>query len=74
MNEIQARYMEYNAHAGSYTWKRLDGGAFVEMDMAMTLSENSVPDESDEFESLDVDPDLYIPVVHVYFNDDLTYA
>ena len=74
LSEIQDRYMEYNAHAGSYTWKRLYEGSFVEMDMDLTLGENSVPDESDEFESLGVDADLYIPVIHVYFNDDLTYA
>jgi hypothetical protein len=44
------------------------------MDMTLTLGENGVPDVSDEFESLGVDADLYIPVIHVYFNDDLTYA
>ena len=74
MNEIQDRYMEHNAHAKSYTWKRLNEGSFLEMDMTLNLEENGVPDVSDEFESLGVDADLYIPVIHVYFNDDLTYA
>lgn len=26
INEIRDRYLSYNAHAGSYTWKRLEKG------------------------------------------------
>lgn len=60
------------AHADGVSPPR--AGTFIEMDMTLTLGENGVPDVSDEFESLGVDADLYIPVIHVYFNDDLTYA
>ena len=44
------------------------------MDMGLSLAENGVPDESDEFEELGItDYEKYYPIVHVYFNDDLTY-
>lgn len=101
LEEIQDRYLEHNAHAGSYTWKALKvggpsahgtGGAsarsraharcatlpqdgeFRPLDMTLTLEENGVHDESDEFEELSISEDFYIPVLHLYFNDDLTVA
>jgi hypothetical protein len=40
--------------------------------MQRTLEENGIPDESEEFSSLRLDEDFYIPTIHVYFNDDLT--
>ncbi|KAG2493285.1 hypothetical protein HYH03_008421 [Edaphochlamys debaryana] len=78
--EIRERYLELNAHAKSYTWKALvpDPGtnswAFQELDLNMTLQENGVPDEGPTFEDHHVPGDYYIPVLHVYFNDDLTVA
>ena len=33
-----------------------------------------VVDESEEFERLSVDCDYYVPVIHLYYNDDLTVA
>mmetsp|Transcript_112816 Transcript_112816/g.313630 ORF Transcript_112816/g.313630 Transcript_112816/m.313630 type:complete len:222 (-) Transcript_112816:82-747(-) len=72
LNEIQDRYVEYNAHAGSYTWKALFEGEFRPLDMTQTLEANGVRDESEEFARLNMDPDEFIPVIHVYFNDDLT--
>uniref|UniRef100_A0A7S2F938 Cytochrome b5 domain-containing protein 1 n=1 Tax=Florenciella parvula TaxID=236787 RepID=A0A7S2F938_9STRA len=72
LEEIRDRYMEYNKHAQSYTWKKLEEDAFVPMDMEKTLDENGVPDESEEFDKLGIDFDYYYPVIHVYFNDDLT--
>ena len=41
ISEIQDRYIAYNGHAASYTWKRLteDGEKFVAMDMDKTLEE-----------------------------------
>ena len=74
LEEIQDRYLEHNAHATSYTLKSLQEGEFVPLDMALTLTENGVPDEADEFERLTIDQDFYTPVLHVYFNDDLTVA
>jgi len=74
INEIRDRYMEYNRHAQSYTWKKLSQGTFVLLDMDKTLAENGVVDESEEFEELGIEDDFYYPIIHVYFNDDLTVA
>eukprot|EP00640_Fibrocapsa_japonica_P003996 CAMPEP_0113940440 /NCGR_PEP_ID=MMETSP1339-20121228/6568_1 /TAXON_ID=94617 /ORGANISM="Fibrocapsa japonica" /LENGTH=225 /DNA_ID=CAMNT_0000944271 /DNA_START=56 /DNA_END=733 /DNA_ORIENTATION=+ /assembly_acc=CAM_ASM_000762 len=79
MLEIQDRYLAHNAHAASYTWKRLapgkgDDHEFVALDMEKTLEENGVEDEDHEFEKLGIDQDYYIPTLHLYFNDDLTIA
>ena len=52
----------------------LDEGEFRPLDMELTLEENGVKDLTEEFAALSIDPDEYIPVVHVYFNDDLTSA
>jgi hypothetical protein len=40
--------------------------------MNKTLEENGIPDESAEFAALRMDESEYIPVLHVYFADDLT--
>lgn len=42
--------------------------------MNQTLSENGVADESPTFEALDLPTDFHIPVLHAYWNDDLTVA
>jgi|UniRef100_A0A7S4GM59 hypothetical protein len=68
MNEIQNRYLAYNAHAASYTWKRMTDP----LDMNKTLEENGIADESEEFEELGLPDDYYISAIHIYFNDDLT--
>eukprot|EP01006_Ploeotia_vitrea_P049528 TRINITY_DN67355_c2_g1_i12.p1 TRINITY_DN67355_c2_g1~~TRINITY_DN67355_c2_g1_i12.p1 ORF type:complete len:219 (+),score=19.47 TRINITY_DN67355_c2_g1_i12:77-733(+) len=68
LNEILDRYLAYNAHAASYTWKYLGKG----LDMKLTLDDNGIVDESEEFEKLQLPDDTYIPGIHVYFNDDLT--
>jgi len=70
LDEILTRYLRVNAHASSYTWKRLGRV----LNMQRTLAENGIPDESDELSALLIDPDEYIPALHVYFNDDLTVA
>ena len=68
--EILDRYKEINEHAESYTWKRLQRV----LDMELTLSENDIQDETEDFLSLELDPESYIPAIHLYFNDDLTEA
>jgi hypothetical protein len=68
MNEILDRFMQYNCHSSSYTWKRLG----KVLDMNLSLTENGIPDETQECLSLGIDPDEYIPVIHLYFDDDLT--
>mmetsp|Transcript_39741 Transcript_39741/g.118271 ORF Transcript_39741/g.118271 Transcript_39741/m.118271 type:complete len:226 (+) Transcript_39741:152-829(+) len=77
--EIRERYLDINWHAKSYTWKSLvkqpqGGFAFAELDMNKTLEENGVPDEKAEFEDDHIPQDFYVPVLHVYWNDDLTVA
>ena len=70
MEEILERYLEFNSHAGSYTWKRLGN----KLDMGSTLEENNILDEGDDFNHLGLPEDYYVPAVHLYFNDDLTVA
>ncbi|TYZ68450.1 hypothetical protein PybrP1_004309 [[Pythium] brassicae (nom. inval.)] len=72
IEEIQARYLEMNSHAASYTWKCLDDGEFVPLQMKRTLEENGIVDESPTFERFDMDEQRYKPILHLYFNDDLT--
>eukprot|EP00727_Mastigamoeba_balamuthi_P007493 m51a1_g3364 Cyt b5 domain containing axonemal protein 2 (507) ;mRNA; r:444148-446004 len=68
--EILDRYLEHNAHAGSYTWKH----AGRLLDMSQTLTANGLPDHGDEFERAGVDDLPFVPLLHLYFNDDLTIA
>lgn len=74
IDEMQDRYMEYNKHAKSYTWKAIVNDNLIELDMDKTLEENGVPDEAEKFRGLGLDDDFYVPTLHIYFNDDLTYA
>lgn len=70
MNEIQQRYLTYNAHAASYTWK-YDGR---NLEMEKTLEENGIADEDEDFYELSMNDDQYLQAIHLYFNDDLTEA
>ena len=70
MNEILDRYKVFNDHAASYTWKRMG----KVLNMHGTLASNGIQDETAECLELGIDPDQYIPAVHLYFNDDLTLA
>jgi hypothetical protein len=74
ITDIRERYIQFNSHAESYTWKVLIDDEFVTLDMRGTLEQNRIPDESDKFESLGMDEDAYIPTLHIYYNDDLSYA
>ncbi|XP_047444259.1 cytochrome b5 domain-containing protein 1 [Mugil cephalus] len=68
LEEILQRYLRYNSHARSYTWKH--NGQIL--DMSQTLSQNQVPDEDHQLEELLLDPDLFTPALLLHFNDDLT--
>ena len=70
INEILDRYLSINAHAASYTWKRLG----KVLDMGMSLDANGVIDDSEEMKKLGLPTEEYVPAVHLYFNDDLTIA
>ncbi|XP_042526659.1 cytochrome b5 domain-containing protein 1 [Dipodomys spectabilis] len=68
MWEILHRYLPYNAHAASYTWK-YEGKPLI---MEQTLEENGIQDEEEEFDLLNMDGTLHTPAILLYFNDDLT--
>lgn len=68
LSEILHRYLHYNSHAASYTWKH-NG---VILDMSKTLSENGIPDDDKEIDHCRLDRDLFTPSICLYFNDDLT--
>jgi hypothetical protein len=79
LSEIRERYHDINFHANSYTFKALvagpEGGVdFCELDMGKTLEDNGVADETRTFEDLLIPTDAFVPVIHVYWNDDLTVA
>ncbi len=70
MSEILERYLNYNEHAASYTWK-YNG---TNLDMEKTLEENGIEDEDAEFDELGMFDDSCLSAIHLYFNDDLTEA
>lgn len=70
MHEILKRYLSYNAHANSYTWKH-NG---IPLEMNKTLEENGISDQDDDFYDLSMDYEQWTPGIHLYFNDDLTEA
>ena len=70
INEILDRYLSINLHAASYTWKRLG----KTLDMGKNLSHNGIVDDRNELTALNMAHDVYIPAIHLYFNDDLTIA
>ena len=75
LEEIQRRYLAFNGHSASYTWKRTDSTSVARiLNMRDTLDANGIPDESLQFDTLAIDEDQFIPIVHLYFSDDLTTA
>jgi hypothetical protein len=68
--DILARFKAINSHADSYTWK-FQGQLLT---MEKTLEQNGILDESATFARLNLDYDMYIPAILIYFNDDLTVA
>ena len=76
--EIRGRYLELNWHAESDVWKAMqkvgDDFELVELDMEKTLEENGIKDETEQMQKLGVDQDFYVPVIHLYYQDDLTTA
>ena len=68
--DILNRFKKINSHADSYTWK-FQGRTLT---MEKNLEQNGIIDESDKFARLNLDFDMYIPAILIYFNDDLTAA
>jgi cytochrome b involved in lipid metabolism len=79
VREIRDRYLDYNWHASSYTWKVMMEGEdgeylFNILDLDKNLEDNGVVDDTEEFEAYGIPDDYYIPVIHLYYKDDLTVA
>lgn len=72
--DILERYLDYNQHAKSYTFKALKDNKIEPLEMNKTLEENGIKDETETFYELGINDDFYIPVLHIYYNDDLTVA
>lgn len=72
--DIRNRYMEYNLNSNSYTWKALIGGDFVPLKLDLTLAQNGISDETENFARLGMDEDFNIPNIYIYYNDDLNHA
>jgi len=70
INEILDRYLEVNAHAASYTWKRLG----KKLDMGKNLTGNGIGNGSAELMKLGLAGDIYVQAIHLYYDDDLTIA
>ena len=70
ISAIQIRYLAINSHAKGYVWKRLGNL----LDTSLTLEENGIKDESLEFQKGLLNEEDYLPVIHLYFSDDLTIA
>ena len=66
------RYMEYNKHGGSYTWKALVHDTIINLDMNQTLQQNCIIDESESFEKVGLEVNFYLPTLLLYYNDDFT--
>ncbi|CAH8531026.1 unnamed protein product [Schistosoma rodhaini] len=64
ITDILVRYLKFNSHAASYTWK-YNG---VVLDMEKNLEENNIKEEIQDIE------DLFMPQIYLYYNDDLTEA
>lgn len=74
LRDIADKFMEVNAHAHGYVWKALrESGVFETLDMDKTLAQNGVADNADELAALGIDAEAkdYLPVLALYFKDDL---
>ncbi|KAF8796384.1 Cytochrome b5 domain-containing protein 1 [Argiope bruennichi] len=70
IDEILLRYLKFNNHARSYTWKHHGQNLL----MSETLETNGIHDVGLKAEKLRINDDDYIPTLDLYFNDDLTEA
>ncbi|GBG92056.1 hypothetical protein CBR_g54311 [Chara braunii] len=78
--EIQERYLHYNRHSKAYTWKAMrrsvsdDKYRFKPLDMKKTLAENGIQDYSRFANDTLIPAEHLLPIIYLYFNDDLTVA
>ena len=74
VEDMQTRFLEFNAHCGSYLWKALIAGAFRPLDVHKTLEENGVVDDAADLDRLGLDAEdpNYLIDIMIAFKDDLT--
>ena len=77
LSEIRTRYETINAHSSAYLWKAFvaaeKGGVELrELDMNASLSGNGIVDEGGAFAECGLEDDFFLPVLHLYWSDDLT--
>ncbi|GIY22172.1 cytochrome b5 domain-containing protein 1 [Caerostris darwini] len=68
LDEILLRYLKFNRHANSYTWKYFG----QKLMMKQTLTTNGIPDKDFKADRLRLNNEDYYPIIDLYFNDDLT--
>ncbi|GIY37351.1 cytochrome b5 domain-containing protein 1 [Caerostris extrusa] len=68
LDEILLRYLKFNRHANSYTWKYFG----QKLMMKQTLATNGIPDKDFKADRLRLNNEDYYPIIDLYFNDDLT--
>lgn len=66
-NRIQERYSIFNKDPDSYTWRYFD----KVIDLDKTMEENGIPDDRDSFTEFGMAQNYYVPVVFLYYKDDL---
>ena len=68
--QIRERYLVYNFHAKSYSWKSIEGHL---LDMGDTLEQNGLIQDLPEAISLQLPEECrLVPTIFLHFNDDLT--
>lgn len=69
LDRILERYLIFNSDADSYTWC-YDSRV---LDMDKTLEENDIPDQRDKYTHVGLPENTYIPMILLYYNDDLKW-
>ncbi|XP_045469055.1 cytochrome b5 domain-containing protein 1 [Harmonia axyridis] len=67
---IQERYSIFNKDPDSYAWRYFD----QEIDLDKTMDENGIVDDRDKFTEFGMPQNFYIPVVFLFYKDDLKYS
>ena len=73
LTAIRRRVRDHNSHIQSYVWKRTDHNGTRVLDMEKTLDGNGIMDDSADLDALGID-ETFIPLIYLYFSDDLTVA
>ncbi|KAL0232407.1 hypothetical protein PCE1_002748 [Barthelona sp. PCE] len=70
LSMILERYKKYNNEGHAYVWKYK--GKRLNMDIS--LKENGIEDEADNYSELNIPEEMSYPAIHLYFTDSLDVA